>query len=152
MSACCSLRRILPAVQGTLVLWCSVYAAGGSITAPRLSGIDVVKLPVIDKHDIHFTRFSADEESFQGESRIVSITRDNYGFLWLAGHGLHRYDGYNLKTYWHDPGDPNSLSDDNVSVIFKDRAGILWAGTFGGLDRLDLAQGTVTHYRHDPGD
>ena len=62
------------------------------------------------------------------------------------------YDGYSLKPYRHEPGDPNSLSDDSVRVVFRDRAGILWVGTaFGGLDRLDPAQDTFTHYRHEPG-
>ena len=57
-----------------------------------------------------------------------------------------------FSLYRHEPGDPNSPSDDSILDVLKDRAGILWVGTaFGGLDRLDPASGAVTHYRHDPG-
>ncbi len=132
---------------------CSLaYAAPkSSVATPTPPGGEIVKLPIIDKQDIRFRRFSADEEPFQ--NHIVTITQDNFGFLWFGGHGLHRYDGYSLKSYWHDPKDPNSLSDDSISAIFKDRDGILWVGTyFGGLNRLDPAQGTITHFRHEPGD
>ena len=42
-----------------------------------------------------------------------------------------------FKSYRHEPGDPDSLSDDSVMDVLKDRAGILWIATaFGGLDRL----------------
>src|SRR5262249_45314432 len=86
------------------------------------------------------------------QSGINSIVQDNYGFLWLAGHGLHRYDGYGIDSLRHGPGDANSLSDDAISDVLKDRAGILWVATaFGGLDRLDPARGTVAHYRHERG-
>ncbi len=112
----------------------------------------LVKLPVIDKQDIRFTQLSVGGESLQ--SRIQSITQDNYGFLWLGTNaGLYRYDGYALKSYRHDPNNPNSLSDDTISVVYRDRDGILWIGTgLGGLDRLDPTEGTFKHYRHDPAD
>ena len=102
--------------------------------APR-----VVKLPIVDRQDIRFVAVSAEAGALQ--SGVKSIAQDTYGFLWLAGHGLYRYDGYSLKSYRHEPGDPASLSDDTVMDVLTDRAGILWIGTaFGGLDRLDPAQ------------
>ncbi len=119
----------------------------GSAPAPK-----IVRLPITEKQDIRFTRFLADGQSFEAGNRIVSVAQDNYGFLWFASHGLHRYDGYRLKSYWHDPADPDSLSDDAVRVVVKDRVGVLWVGTHGGLDRLDVAQDKITHYRHQEGD
>ena len=120
------------------------------LCAPVLFRGAVVKLPVIDRHDIRFTPVLADGESLSGG--VVSITQDKYGFLWLAGHGLYRHDGYSFKPYRHEPGDPDSLADETVRVVFRDRTGILWIGTnSGGLDRLDPAQDTFVHYRHDPG-
>ncbi len=109
-----------------------------------------VTLPVTDGHDIQFTRLSVAGESFQ--SRVMSIAQDRYGFLWFGtDDGLYRYDGYNLKPYRRERGNPNSLSDDTVSVVYLDRAGILWVGTgFGGLDRFDPVSDTFRHYRHDP--
>ena len=120
------------------------------LCAPILFHGAVVKLPVIDRHDIRFTPVLADGESLSGG--VVSITQDKYGFLWLAGHGLYRHDGYSFKPYRHEPGDPDSLADETVRVVFRDRTGILWIGTnSGGLDRLDPAQDTFVHYRHEPG-
>lgn len=110
-----------------------------------------VQLSVVDKQDIRFVRGSLDGTSFQ--SPVVSMAQDNQGFLWLAGNGLHRYDGYSLRPYRHDPADPDSLSNDTVLAVVKDTAGFLWVGTaFGGLDRLDPMLGKFRHFRHDPGD
>ncbi|CAG0959579.1 partial Phytochrome-like protein cph1, partial [Anaerolineales bacterium] len=37
--------------------------------------------------------------------------------------------------------------------LYEDRTGVLWIGTQdSGLNRLDPATGTITHYRHDPQD
>ncbi len=116
------------------MLFCSGAAQGAP--APK-----IVRLPITEKQDVRFARFLADGQSFEAGNRIVSVAQDNYGFLWFASHGLHRYDGYRLKSYWHDPADPNSLSDDAVRVVVKDRTGVLWIGTRRGLDRLDVAQG-----------
>jgi signal transduction histidine kinase/ligand-binding sensor domain-containing protein/CheY-like chemotaxis protein len=146
-----NLRRILLAVEVALVLCCSAYAAAqSSIATPRSPDTRGVTLPVIDKQDIQFTRLSAAGESLQ--SRVMSIAQDRDGFLWFgASDGLYRYDGYNLKPYRHERGNPNSLSDDTVRAVYRDRDGILWVGTgFGGLDRLDPASGAFAQYRHEP--
>ena len=144
-------RHLLPAL-GALALCCSVYAGQSNIASSNSLGNGVVRLPVIDKQDIRFIPFSASGESPQ--SRIWSIARDNYGFLWLGtSAGLYRYDGYILKRYRHERGDPNSLSDDPIRIVYKDRTGVLWIGTaYGGLDRFDPTQDTFTHYRHKPDD
>ena len=133
------------------MLFCSAFAAEqGGIAASSSPGNGVVRLPVIDGHDIQFVQLSVAGESFQ--SRVASIAQDLYGFMWFGtDDGLYRYDGYNLKPYRHESGNPNSLSDDSVVVVYRDRTGVLWVGTgFGGLDRLDPASDTFTHYRHDP--
>ncbi|HUK18825.1 MAG TPA: two-component regulator propeller domain-containing protein [Bryobacteraceae bacterium] len=129
-------------VLGALILFSGpVHSAGAAGS---------VRLPVIDKQDIRFLQISADGGSFQ--SRVASIAQDRFGFMWFGtDDGLYRYDGYKLKLYRRERGDPNSLSDDTVRTVYCDRAGILWIGTgFGGLDRLDPASATFTHYRHDP--
>ena len=131
-------------VLGVLILFCGpLHSAGVAGT---------VKLPVIDKQDIRFLQISADGGSFQ--SRVSSIAQDRFGFMWFGtDDGLYRYDGYKLKLYRRERGNPNSLSDNTVRVVYCDRAGILWVGTgFGGLDGLDPASDTFTHYRHDPAD
>ena len=108
-----------------------------------------ITLPVIDKQDVRFTQLITNGQALQ--SAVVSIAQDRVGFLWFGtDDGLYRYDGYNLKAYRHERANANSLSDNTVKVVYRDRAGILWVGTgLGGLDRLDPASDTFTHYRHD---
>jgi len=130
-----------------------VSSAGGQdrlAGATPLHGV-VVQLPVLDKQDIRFTHFSADKALSQGRTP-GGIAQDKFGFLWFgAMSGLYRYDGYSLKAYRHDPDDPNSLTDDSVLSLHIDRAGIVWAGAAqGGLNRLDPARDTITHYLSDP--
>ena len=135
---------------------CCVTASGAgaqdgkAVSTSQHPGL--VRLPVVDKRDIRFTHLSAGGESLL--VRIEGITQDNYGFMWFGTNaGLYRYDGYSLKSYQHDPNDPNTLSDDAVRAVYKDRDGILWIGTyFGGLDRLDPADDTFKHYKHNPAD
>ena len=83
--------------------------------------------------------------------RITSITQDRQGYMWFAGEGLYRYDGYRFTTYRNEPLNPQSLGFHKAEVVYCDQKGTIWVGTHGGgLDRLDKATGLFTHYRHDP--
>src|SRR5262245_9528684 len=77
---------------------------------------------------------------------IQCLLQDRQGFLWFGTvFGLIRYDGYNYITYRHDPDNPQSLSDDDITALHEDHAGNLWIGTFGGgLNKFDPAQGVFT--------
>ncbi len=88
------------------------------------------------------------------QSIIEGILQDRKGFLWFATEdGLNRYDGYRFRVFRQVAGDTGSLSHNEVKALFEDRAGSIWAGTFGGgLDRFDPATGKFTRYRHDPRD
>ena len=136
--------------SGILLLFiitaCSASARQNSTTD------GLIKPPVIDKHDIRFTQLSINGES--PHSRMQKIVQDDYGFLWFATtDGLYKYDGYSLKAYRYQRGNPNSVSDDTVMALSKDRDGSLWIGSrFGGLDRLDPSRDTFTHYRNKSGD
>ncbi len=98
-----------------------------------------------------------------GMTNIEKIYADDSGKIWIGGEGL---DQYNPATgifihYRHDKNDTsilgkasyvsNSLIDDEVMAILKDRKGRLWIGTNKGLDRFDEKTGKFTHYRNDPG-
>jgi signal transduction histidine kinase/CheY-like chemotaxis protein/ligand-binding sensor domain-containing protein len=127
------------------LLLSTAYPAGA-----QKSAIDgLIKLPVVDKHDIRFTRLSVNGESLQ--SWINSIVQDDYGFLWFGtSDGLYKYDGYSLKHHRHERGNPDSVADDTIKDLYKDRDGSLWIGfQSGGLDRLDPSRETITHYRHE---
>ena len=140
-------------VLGALILLCGpIDGAVGRATVAAAIRPAVVRLPIVDKQDIRVGRVPLEGGSLQ--SRVVSIAEDRYGFLWFGtDDGLYRYDGYKLRPYRRERGNPNSLGDDAVKVVYRDRSGILWVGTgFAGLDRLDPVSDTFRHYRHDSND
>jgi ligand-binding sensor domain-containing protein len=85
---------------------------------------------------------------------VYSILQDRQGFMWFAGEGgLARYDGYTFKVYQHNPLDPGSIASNNISQIFQDNTGAIWASTWGaGVDRFDPPTETFQHYKNNPAD
>ena len=83
-------------------------------------------------------------------SAVRSIAEDRSGSLWFGTYaGLNRINPRTrqLKAYRHHPGDPQSLSNDNVPSLFLDHKGVLWAGTMDGLDSFDPATERFRVYR-----
>jgi ligand-binding sensor domain-containing protein/two-component sensor histidine kinase len=53
---------------------------------------------------------------------ILSIARDQTGFLWIATwDGLSRFDGYEFKNYFHKPDDSTSIPYFNIGKVTVDR-------------------------------
>ncbi|MDQ3683331.1 MAG: hypothetical protein M3352_09700, partial [Bacteroidota bacterium] len=93
------------------------------------------------------------EGSSWGET-ISSITQDHFGYIWLGSTvGLHRYDGYHLLSFKHDPLNPYSIAGNDVRYLYTDRGGNVWVGlNEEGLNRLDPATNHFIHFRHEPND
>ncbi|WP_448634885.1 ligand-binding sensor domain-containing protein [Pedobacter panaciterrae] len=54
---------------------------------------------------------------------------------------------YVFQSYFHDPSNPASLIDDDLSAVFEDQYHNLWIGTHNnGLELMDRATGTFKHY------
>ena len=80
---------------------------------------------------------------------VTGIYEDPSGMFWLStGHGLARLDPRSSRTTWfhHNPGDPFSLSSDDVKSCGEDRRGVLWVATGEGLDAFDPDTGHVTFH------
>ncbi|MCO7224393.1 response regulator [Pleionea sp. CnH1-48] len=89
---------------------------------------------------IEFSRLTTKDglssDNFQTSKRVILQDRD--GFLWFGSqNGLNRYDGYQFKTYYHDPSDANSISSSYIQALWQDSEGIIWIGTIQGLNRFD---------------
>ncbi|WP_420455054.1 sensor histidine kinase [Rubrivirga sp.] len=83
---------------------------------------------------------------------VTDVFEGPTGTVWVGtlGGGLRRIGpgGDGARVYRAVADDTGSLSDDEVSALLLDRQGILWVGTYGGLDRFDRARGTAVRLRH----
>ncbi len=83
--------------------------------------------------------------------------KDSAGDFWI-GHfpaGISHADqlAAAFQTFVSIPGDPNSLSDDNVLSFLEDPNGDLWVGTDnGGVNHWSAATGKWRSYGHVPSD
>lgn len=102
----------------------------------------------------------ADEIRFQGvgldrglEARVVSsLLLDREGFLWVGSRdGLYRYDGYEAIRFAPEPGNPDSISDNDIRDLFLASDGSIWISTnTGGLNRLDPETLRFEAFRSQP--
>ncbi len=71
-----------------------------------------------------------------------AIVEDAKGFIWVGEEsGLHRWDGYSLKTYVPDRVHADAMQDVYIQCLHRDTRGALWIGTVsGGLGRYDSAR------------
>jgi ligand-binding sensor domain-containing protein len=81
---------------------------------------------------------------------VRAIVQDQQGFMWFGTWlgGLNRYDGSTFKVYRHDDRDDGSLRSDSIWALYLDRAGTLWVGLDGGVDRYDRDTDSFLHYRY----
>lgn len=106
-------------------------------------------LPVEDRFHVRFEPLKARAGVNLGY--IDAIIEDSMGFIWMGGeNGLVRYDGYEFKVFRNQPGNPNSLSSNNIWDIDEDENQDLWIATEGGINRFDRVTGRFSHYKHDP--
>lgn len=67
-------------------------------------------------------------------NQINAILQDTQGFIWIGTlSGLNRYDGYKMKTYYHENGNKNSLLNNAVLWMAQGHDGRIWINTGAGL-------------------
>ncbi|RUL71489.1 hybrid sensor histidine kinase/response regulator [Dyella choica] len=86
-------------------------------------------------------------------SAVYAVAQDHDGAMWFGTKGgIARFDGLSFHVFRHIENNPDSLYENEISTLFVDRQGIVWAGGLGpGLNRYDPATGKFTHWGHDPG-
>ena len=72
-------------------------------------------------------------------------------FWYGTANGLVRFDlkTGSVKRFIHDPRNPNSISDNLVYRIVKDRTGNFWIGTRHGLNHFNIKTENFIRYYHD---
>lgn len=115
----------------------------------------------ITGQELRFDKFIIED----GLTSINAILIDDFGYKWFGGtHGLYRYDGYGFDIFTHDPADPNTLSHNDVMVLFEDSNQNIWIGTSNNgvnvyesrtesilrlTDIQELSMSTVTAFEED---
>ena len=106
---------------------CLANQADPRETGQQVSVNPPIKLPIVDATDNRSLRPSIAEGVSQ--TKVDYMVQDNHGCMWFrTRYGLYRYDGYTLKVFVREPGNPNSLDGVDIKALFKDRDGALWAG------------------------
>ncbi|WP_169513408.1 two-component regulator propeller domain-containing protein [Flexithrix dorotheae] len=67
------------------------------------------------------------------QSTPLCFLQDSYGFMWIGTYnGLNKFDGYSFAHFIPVEGDTNSISHQQINVLFEDSKQNLWIGTNGG--------------------
>lgn len=130
-----SKRGLRAALQGLLGISALLLAAAAAALTPETARFRSVGL--------------ADGLS---QPSVKAMVQDRDGLLWFGTQvGLNRYDGSELRVFYHQPDDPASLSHNNITALASDADGGLWVGTDGGgLNRFDAARERFRVYRQTP--
>ena len=90
----------------------------------------------------------------KGNNTIISGFEEGDSVKWIGTvRGLVRKDLRNGTTrrFVNKPNNPNSLSNNVVTGIIKDKQGDFWIGTINGLNHFNLKDGKFTRYKYDTG-
>jgi len=106
-------------------------------------------------------RHDPNNPSSLSHDRILSLIEDSTGVLWfgterggccLLDPGNRDKENPSFTRYPYVEGDPFSLSNNWVMVIYEDRDHTVWLGTIGGgLNRFDRESKRFRHFKHIPG-
>lgn len=101
-------------------------------------------------------KYDPDRNDGLSSKRIRTIIKDDFGKIWIGTRdaGLNKYDPETGRFLHFQPSIQynNSLADNFVISLFKDRDGFIWAGTQNGLNRIDPKTDHITLYQHNPDD
>jgi len=88
---------------------------------------------------------------YHEQTQVENMVFDDLGKLWIgtARHGVMVFEPVvgELKLLQHDRDNPMSISNDQIYSIYVDRSGIIWVGTFSGVNKYDRHSSKFRHYR-----
>ena len=96
-------------------------------------------LQTLANDNIRVARMFSDEEL--RNSTYTAFCMDSFGFMWIGtDNGLIRFDGNHYQVYRHMEGDPESISDNRILGLLRDKNNRMWIATANGLNLYDLAK------------
>ncbi len=117
------------------LIWITTRGGGVVVYSPETDSYKAT-----NKNDIEEGALTGDNTT----SSLIDLT----GIVWIGSSGdLNKYDRNKIKFqhYYHDPRNPNSLSDDNIRNVFMDEGGLVYVVTSGGyLNTIDRKKNVVS--------
>ncbi len=112
------------------------------------TGIDIFSS---DRRKIRTLIPGGEKSISNAKIRCIAEVMPGHFLLGTEGRGIDYIqvdDDYTITSkinYSHDPDDPSSLSNDDISTIYLAEEGEIWIGTFGGgINQFDLSSGTFS--------
>lgn len=85
-------------------------------------------------------------------SQVETITQDRKGYIWIGTrNGLAKYDGYSIRTYYHNDKIANSLCHNFIHKLFVDHKHRLWICTENGICRYRPSTDDFKNYPSSKG-
>ncbi len=106
----------------------------------------------LDTLDRKSGAFSHWKGGSQQADTIMTLYEDPDGTLWVGSlDGIRARNPITrqVRSFRHDPENPDSLVDNNVSALLRDASQRLWVGTLGGLDWYDPETERFNHIVED---
>lgn len=109
----------------------------------------LLNIPVFSQlNEIQCTQITS--ENGLSLNTVTQIIQDKKGYIWFGTYnGLNKYDGYNFKTYFLDPQNPQSISNHSIWSLTEDHEGYIWVGTIDGLNKFDPVTEKFTRYKRE---
>jgi len=132
------------------VVWSVNTDKAGALWVGTLSGI--CKAELMQENFNEYIDISSISPLFN-DIKISSLYEDHAEQLWIGTEkkGVVKIESNTTKfTHYYNKSDnPSSLSNNMVYSIIEDYKGIVWIGTFQGLNKLDQKSGAFKRYLPD---
>jgi len=133
-------------IDKSLTLW----VCSGEIT----KGFTLSRFNKKNESFIHFQNIPSNPESFSGK-QVTSMIESKDGTIWLATWGggllqmLDKKKG-KFKQFIHSRGEPRSLLDNELLVVFEDLRGNIWTGGEDGFSHLNINTSQFVNFEIPP--
>jgi signal transduction histidine kinase/DNA-binding response OmpR family regulator/ligand-binding sensor domain-containing protein len=122
---------------------------------PRLSKISLLLLLLLFSLKLHAQVIKPDKirsltvDDGLPQGFITGMVQDKQGFMWLSTNdGLARYDGKEVKVFYHDGTNSNSLSTNVISHLSIDKENDIWIQHNNGV--TDILNPLTEKFTHLP--
>ncbi|MBN1270708.1 MAG: PAS domain S-box protein [Candidatus Aminicenantes bacterium] len=148
--------------SGFVNVSCLVSDTSGNLWVGTMgNGIFRILFPVEGSSPSQILTYRHDDKNPNSlaEDEIQNLYIDKSGNLWIGtfSQGLNILFQDSMASgsphfvhSYMDPGDPRSLSNNQVFSVLEDKSGVLWIGTDVGLNKYDRSIKKFEHTYHDP--